>query len=644
MTGDWLTPAAILALGSPALPASVAALNRHILEAGWRADRQRARRAEGLGGGWEYHLSLLPIEAQATGSALAAEPPGPEPLKPASNPLWAAFERLSQAARKEAQERLAAIDRVTALAGTQPRRLAVGVVAAEVGVSASTLWGWLRLADAVPHADRLAALAPRHRGRVDRAACDPRAWDFLVADYLRGERPCFDACRRRLMEAAGQHGWAPIPSAKTLARRLEREVPRAAQVLARQGEEALRRLYPAQARDRTHLRALEAVNMDGHKLDVFCRFPGQGGEAPRIGRPVLCAIQDLATGLIVGWTLDETENREAVRLAIADMVTDYGIPEAIYLDNGRGFASKWISGRQKSRFRFKIKAEEPEGVLTALGIRVHWTTPFSGQSKPIERAFRDLAEEIARHPACAGAYTGNSPEAKPHTYGQAAVDLAGLEALVAREIERHNQREGRRGNGMAGRSFAAAYADRIAAGDLVRRAGEVQRRLLLLASEAVTVRDTASLHYADNRYWAEELIAWRGRRVVLRFDPRALHEPMAVYAADDGRFVCLAECIEATGFDDVAAARTHARDRAHWIKAQRQALALEQRMSLDQLGRLLPTPAPAAPPAQKVVRLAVGARRDDPWDGAAAFSRAMAQAQGQAREADILPFSPPPED
>ena len=57
------------------------------------------------------------------------------------------------------------------------------------------------------------------------------------------------------------------------------------------------------------------------------------------------------------------------------------------------------------------------GILPLLGVRVHRTLPYSGQSKPIERAFRDFCDAIAKHPLLAGAYTGNSPSSQPANYG-----------------------------------------------------------------------------------------------------------------------------------------------------------------------------------------------------------------------------------
>ncbi len=60
--------------------------------------------------------------------------------------------------------------------------------------------------------------------------------------------------------------------------------------MARDGKDKAKGLYyPAQRRSRTHLHAMQLVNMDGHKLDVFVRMPWSN--EPK--RMFLVGIQDL---------------------------------------------------------------------------------------------------------------------------------------------------------------------------------------------------------------------------------------------------------------------------------------------------------------------------------------------------------------
>ncbi len=162
-------------------------------------------------------------------------------------------------------------------------------------------------------------------------------------------------------------------------------------------------------------------------------------------------------GKIVAWRIGLNENSTLVRLAFADLLKNHGVPQAVLLDNGRAFGSKWLTGGAKNRFRFKIKAEEPQGLLTALDCKIHFAMPYHGQSKPIERAFKDLCDSIAKHPFCAGAYTGNNPSAKPDNYASKAIEFEAFRTHANRQIALHNAQTGRTGGVCNGRSFDAVY-------------------------------------------------------------------------------------------------------------------------------------------------------------------------------------------
>ena len=622
---EWFTAAEIAAAKSPELPGSERNITALAVASGWRADPAKARRAAKRGGGWEYHVSALPPAAQARLTLLQLHD---EPAQTdASKARWARFEALSNTQKEECQRRLSALARLDTLkrAG-RTSTAAAALTAAEFDTSPATIFNWQKLVTGLARADWLAALAPAYKATAQFADCHPKAWEIVTSDWLRPEKPAFSACYRRMRKVASANGWLPIPSERALRRRLEAEVPRGVAMLARDGRDKAKTLFPAQRRIRTHLHAMQAVNMDGHKIDVFVLLTDG-----RVIRLQLIALQDLFSGMIVAWRLAESENKETVRLVIGDMVERHGIPETIYLDNGRAFASKWITGRMPNRFRFKIRDEDPQGLLTTLGVEVHWTTPYSGQSKPIERAFRDLAEEIGKHPICAGAYTGNRPDAKPENYGSKAIPEAVFREHVARQIDEHNRRPGRTSAACAGRSFLETFEASLAApSTLIRWPSAAQKALWLTAAERVrTKRGSGEIELYGNRYWAVELNEHAGQHVTVRFDPDALQQPVSVYTADD-RLICRADCVAAVGFDDVDAARATARDRGALLKALKEHERLRGKLSADELGRLMggePAPVPAPMPP-KVKRLAVGNGRavqvhDEIEDFEAAFSRGL---------------------
>lgn len=431
------------------------------------------------------------------------------------------------------------------------------------------------------------ALAPAHVGRVKRAECDPVAWQAFLADYLRPEQPPLEMSYRTLKRLADEEGWTIPGSSRALKRRLEREVHPAAVVLARQGPAAVARMRPAQIRARGSLRALEAVNADGHVFDVFVKWP-DGNEA----RPVLVAWQDIHSGKILSWRLDRTENTDGYRLSFADLLREWGIPAHVFVDNGRGIASKMLTGGVHWRYRGKVKHDEPVGLLTQLvgAENIHWTTPYSGQSKPIERAFRDLATDIAKDFRLRGAYTGNAPGAKPANHGEKAVELERFAEVAADGIRQHNARRGRRGLGLDGRSFneafAASYEAHLAE---IPRPTEAQIARWLPAALAITAnKDTGAVQLYGNRYWSERLAETLAgkpaadRKVVARFDPDRLDRPVTV-ETPAGRLIAQAQAQDAAPVMSTRAAR----DKARLKRNARQALEIHQRMGERDLDKLL---------------------------------------------------------
>lgn len=612
---SWFSLSDLAAARLPDLPQTRQGLEALARAEGWMDNPHYARKRKGRGGGREYHIALLPKPAQLRLSILHEDQPEADDknARRRRKDLWKRYEALPASSKTLCEQRLNALQeaedfKTSGLSQTAAMRLAAN----RAGVAVATLYSWFGQIQGHPREDWLAALAPKTSARAvraeARAECPEAAWEAFKSDYLRPEQPSLSACYRRVLSAAKEHGWGAVPSERSLRRRLDAEVPRAVQVLAREGRDKAKALYPPQRRSRHHLHAMEAVNMDGHKLDVFARMPDGA-----LLRPCLIAIQDLYSGKFVAWRLAASENRETVRLTIGDMVERYGIPDKITLDNSRAFASKWITGGVKTRYRFKVRDEDPRGLLVALGIDLSWTKPFSGQSKPIERAFRDLTDDIARHPFCAGAYTGNSPDAKPENYASRAVSFKDLKGHVDRQIQEHNLRDGRKSATCAGRSFEETFRASLAdPATIIRWPTKAQRALWLLASEAFKARKgNGEIHLYGNRFWHPALTAHAGQKVIIRFDPDHLTRPLKIYDFSNA-LICEAACVADTGFHDVDAARTHEKARNAWTRAVSEERRAHAALSTRQLAEIYAKGAPERiaedPKLPKIPRLVPDAK------------------------------------
>lgn len=598
---EWFSAAELADLALPGMPANKRLINRRAQDERWTTrigqdGELLVRTRQARGGGLEFHISLLPGEAriELARRGIAAAEPVSEAPDPQSQ--WAWFEGQKDTIKKEAQRRADIIAEIDLLESSgMTRSASVAATATARGVGKSTLWGWLGMVDGIEPANRLPALAPRRKGGGAEAEIEPLLWAAFKSDFLRPSAPTLASVYDRVAEIAAERGMS-MPCERTFRRRLDREVGKQVIKLRREGEEALRRSIPSQRRSVAHLHAMHTVNIDGHKFDVFVR-----DREGRVIRPIMVAIQDIYSRKFLAWRIGGEESAVQTRLVFADLFRDFGIPKACVLDNGRAFASKWISGGAKTRFRFKIKEEEPTGLLTGLGVEIHWALPYRGQSKPIERGFRDMCDRIAKHPAFEGAYTGNTPLAKPENYGSRAIEWDAFCEQVNRGIAQHNAKMKRRTEVANGRSFDQVFAESYAASPIGKASPEQMRMALLAAEQKLVNRKTGEITLHGNRYWSETLDDLHGQTVTIRFDPDHLHSAIHLYD-HEGRYLGEAPVIRDTGFNDVEAAKTSAKRLATYRKSIRAAADAEQLLAMEELAALQAEQSAPYTPEPTVIR------------------------------------------
>jgi hypothetical protein len=639
---EWFSAAELADLALPGLPKSKRGVLDRAADEGWAEARcdirgALARPRKGRGGGLEFHASLLPEAAQVRLAARQA--PQPELLD--RETLSMRWDRLPAGYKAVALKRLEVIERIEALQrnGLKKDAAVHEVVNQQVREaraggekpwiqSRSTVYAWFERIVGVARQDRVLYLAPDYQGRAKTTAIPPEAWELYKGDYLRQAEPPHAACYERVQRLAPENGWS-LPSAKTFQRRLDAEIPAPVQTFLRKGEKALAHAFPHLTRDRSSIAPMQILNLDGHTWDVDVLWPDG-----TIARPHSVAVQDIASGMMLAIRHDLSLTSHLVRLALGDTFRDHGLCEVLFVDNGRENAAQAISGGQRRLRWGKTPEQEPDGLLKTLGVKAIPVTAFWGQAKPIERAFRNFAHDIAKGPWFEGAYTGHNTVSKPENRGSRAIPFAEFEAIVRRELAYYNDRRGRRGLGMNGRSFAEVYAEGIARRPAPRLTAE-QLRMCLLASNVVSMdRDSGAVSVEGHRYWSPELGALKRQKVIVRFDPEAMDRPAYVYSTDS-RFLAEAQRIAAGSFDRASDGREHRKALRDYTRGQKlQAKAL-RRLEARDVAAQLQTPAPPAAPGapEKVVALnftaprrpeQLGQAEADPSDFNAAWERGVA--------------------
>lgn len=589
-------------------------------------EQWQCRVRQAMGGGNEYHFNSLPDVTRAqlmlkSGKVKLGEQVFELPkrnqakeLTYCREALWHNYENATQKGKDKAAFKFTLASAVADLRSVNILiEDALAMVAKEYNSSIGTVRRTFYATEGYERGDWITLFVPKYKARKEtqEAEFTPAAWEALKADYFRLEQPNLASCIDRLRIAGKSQGWK-IPSDSSIKRKIDREIPKDHAVLMRQGEHALMMMYPAQTRSVLQLHAMEHINGDGYQHNVFVRW--HNGE---ILRPKTWFWQCVYSRKIVGYYVDVSENKDSIRLSLMNVIERYGIPKIATIDNTRAAANKELTAGIKTRYRFKVKEDDPDGLFKVLGIDVQWTTikygKGHGQAKPIERAFGvgGLEQMIDLHPLNAGAYTGPNPMAKPDNYGSTAVDVETFLKTVEFGVNQFNSKANRETEVCGGRmSFDQAFNVSYEA-STIRKATKEQLRILMLCSEPVrvtngtfTLKAGGTIANQTNKYISEALIGMRLKtgKVVVRFDPRNLHQSVFCYTTD-GRFICEAQCQERAGFNDRSAARDHDKNRTRFTKATKVAALAQQRMTIAEVAAQLPEVEPPTAPETKIVEM-----------------------------------------
>jgi putative transposase len=393
------------------------------------------------------------------------------------------------------------------------------------------------------------------------------AWSYFLTTIKKGgpQFPLKQAWRD-VRDLAATMGWT-WPSRETVFRRWA-ELSPAQKLHARHGHEATVKVLAMPAmRDKQTIKPMECVSLDGRTKDFWVTINGK-----RL-RLTFLALVDCATGYVLGWELAESENARATVRLIKRVCQTYGIFDRLYTDNGSAFAGHLVAGGAVHKFRnakSTMRDVKPLGICHHLGIKVHFALPDNGQAKAAERTFATLSRVIDDRPEFAGAHAGHAPGASPNDR-ITPVDLEVALAVIEREVARHNAEPGRRGQGMRGRSYQAAFLEGFAS--RVRRTPTARQLYLAgLIYTPVKVNRWGRVQIDKWTYGGPEtqeaLLPYHGQgEILLGRDPDDYSAPALAWNAEN-KLIC--EGIEPVRPGDYGSKDT-AREAARLRKAARDA-------------------------------------------------------------------------
>ena len=538
----------------------------------------------------------------------------------------------------EAERKAAIACYLVSIRGTAswPDRLAL--VQEKFGSKGTSKPSLKRLLSAVKGVDPInyaPALLAGYKNVSGKAEVTDDAWRTFMT-IIRDAGPDFPLSQawRDVRDIAVTRGW-DWPTYMTVTRRWN-ALSDAQRMAARYGhKDTAKSLAQPHYRDKTTISALEWVSLDGRTLDFWTDM----GD----GRPVrltMLALVDVASNMVLGYELAASENAvDTVRL-IRSVCTRHGVFDRLYTDNGSAFAGHLVAGGNPHRFRNAKNASgiQPVGVCYHLGIKIHFALPGNAQAKIAERTFASLSRVIDDRPEFANAHAGHAPGAAPHSR-VAPVSFEAAQAVIEREVVRHNAETGRRSQGARGRSYAQVFEASVA--ERVRRVAT--ERQLYLAS-LIYIERAVNKHgqiMADNWVYGgpetQEMLLphhGSGKRILLGRNPDDLSADAIAFDAD-GRLITEGiRAIERGAYDSKDGIRDAARNRKAAGDATARAEELNDYLSEAELAEALaalsaPRDEPSLPdPATARV---VGGRFGSPLRSVAAERRDQFDADQDAQ-------------
>jgi putative transposase len=255
---------------------------------------------------------------------------------------------------------------------------------------------------------RMALLPGWGDGRRNDRSIDPPAREFFLKIYGTRQKRTIADCYEDLVTVAKEKNWR-VPSLRTLQRIIQNDIPESTLIYLREGEEAFRnKCEPYIIRDHESVKGNQVWVGDHYRMDMFVKGPN--------GKPVRAWITgwlDFRSTKLVGHNMNYNPSTDTIMAAFSKPALDktIGLPNDIYIDNGRDYSSYEFAGRGNRRQAEQVDEARVRSLVTQLGIVPHFAIPKNARAKTIERFFRIVAEKFCkRFPTYCGSDNKERPE------------------------------------------------------------------------------------------------------------------------------------------------------------------------------------------------------------------------------------------
>jgi len=357
-------------------------------------------------------------------------------------------------------------------------------------------------------------------------------------NWLQVKGPTQQECYEMVKEEARNKGYSEdlLPSCTTFVRAIQDQLERESGVsgpgavyYARFGQAAFERKYGNHAdRDTSGVPAGACWVFDHMQLDLMVRVPDGTGFALR--RFWVTAVADMRSWKVLYYSLNMREpSTEDIKLVYIAAAMIYGVPDTVYLDNGKDFRSKDFSGQNRT-VRVQYNQLYLGSILGMTGVRRPlFAIPYNAKAKIIERIFKKWHERFEKviHAGYTGSTTVDRVDELAATIKSGNVlhyeDMAMLlDAYVGSMNARPMKRKEFALNGLSPDEVFEKFGEARPQVDpevIYRIAGKMSTQRLI-EKNGFEDKAVSQIVGYKAKYWADWMYAWQGngRRVYSRRD------------------------------------------------------------------------------------------------------------------------------
>ena len=357
-------------------------------------------------------------------------------------------------------------------------------------------------------------------------------YDYFKSLFLKEGGPSANSCWRATLGYAIEKdniNPADFPCFKTFERYLKKEVPEQAIYYARRGESAWNKKYAMYVpRDYSKLQAGSCWVSDHAQIDVAVNFNNT------VCFPWVTVFRDVKTSKWLGWFLHtESPNSDHIFQAFYYGVTNFGIPNDVYLDNGKDYRCKDFAGGREQSVKIEHSPKE-NSLITNLGISVHFALPYNAQTKPVERDFLKIKEFLSK--GCVG-YRGGKITERPEKLKKEIkqnkiLSFEEFKVIFDDFVENILNKTPSKGKVLQGKCPDELWAEEFAVKKVISK--DALKLFCMRTSKPVKIgRNGVHDSQLNINYWGEWMSPEKGRKVFIRRDIKAYQEAWVFDAATE---------------------------------------------------------------------------------------------------------------